>query len=82
MLYKNFTCLSFPKMCIFPNTRIYSDGGNQQFMINFFGLVHSDPINKTEVGENMQLFVIFITGQKFGLLTKDINMMISINLRC
>ena len=68
-------------MCIFPNTRIYSDGGNRQFMINFFGLVHSDPIYKTEVGENMQLYVIFTTGNNFGLLTKDTNTMISINLR-
>ena len=75
-IYKNFTRLTFPKMCIFPNTRIYFDGGNRQFMINFFGL-HSDPIYKTDVGKNMQLYVI--TGQNFGLLTKDTNTMISIN---
>ena len=34
--------------------------------INFFGLVS---IYKTEVGENMQLYVL--TGQNFGFLTKD-----------
>ena len=66
-------------MCIFPNTRIYFDGGNRQFIINFFGLVHSDPIYKTDVGENMQLYVI--TGQNFNLLTKDTNRRILINLR-
>ena len=77
MLYKNFTRLTFPKMCIFPNTRMYFDGGNRQFVINFFGLVHFDSIYKTDVGENMQLYVI--TGQNFGLLTKDTNTMISIN---
>ena len=48
-----------------------------QFMINLFGLVHSNPIYKTDVGENMQLYVII--GQNFGLLTKDTNTMISIN---
>ena len=57
MLYRNFTRLTFPKMCIFPNTKIYFDGGNRQFMINFFGLVRSDTIYKTDVGENMQLYV-------------------------
>ena len=77
MLYKNLTRLTFPKMCIFPNTRLYLDGGNRQFMINFFGLVHADPIYKTDVGENMQFYVI--TGENFGLLTKDTNTMISIN---
>ena len=79
MLYKNFTRLTFPKMCIFPNTRIYFDGGNRQFMINSFGLVHSDPIDKTDVGENIQLYHYVITGQNFGLLTKDTNTIISIN---
>ena len=49
MLYKNFTRLLFPKICIFLNTRICFDGGNQQFIIDFFGLVHSDPIYKTEI---------------------------------
>ena len=77
MLYKNFKRLTFPKRRIFPNTRLYFDGGNGQFMINFFGLAHSDPIYKTDVGENMQLYVI--TGQNFGLRTKDTNTMISIN---
>ena len=77
MLYKNFTRLTFSKMCIFPNTRIYFDGGNRQFMINVFGLVHSDPMYKTDVGENMHLYVL--TGQNFGLLTKDTKTMISIN---
>ena len=77
MLYKNFTRVTLPKMCIFPNTRIYFDGGNRQFMKHFFGLVHSDPIYKADVGENMQLCVI--TGQNFGLLTKDTNTMILIN---
>ena len=64
-------------MCIFPNTRIHFDGGNRQFMINFFGFAHSDPIYKTDVGENIQLYVI--TGQNFGLLTKDTNTRILIN---
>ena len=77
MLYKNFARVTFSEMCIFPNTRIYFDGGNQQFMKNFFGLVHSDPICKTDVGENMQLSVM--TEQNFRLLTKDTSTMISIN---
>ena len=53
MLYKKFTRPTFIKMCIFPNKKIYFDGGNRQFMINFFGLVHSDTIYKIDVGENM-----------------------------
>ena len=81
MLYENFIRLTFPKMCIFPNKRIYFDGGNQQFMINFFSLVHSDPIYKTDVGENMQLYVITKRGQFFAIKSKIKNIVFLINLK-